>query len=156
MAGPKNTFLTKERADEAAEVMELDAKRAAKLGDLTKQKRDEIRKNKPEATYVTTLGKGTLGEMNIPGYGDTGGAYFPYNNKDLDKDLIAAKAEKTAQKSGATSQDAAKASRAAVKNYESAQENQKEYGMKKGGKVSSASRRADGIAMRGKTRGKIY
>jgi hypothetical protein len=29
------------------------------------------------------------------------------------------------------------------------------YGMKKGGKVSSASARADGIAQRGKTRGKI-
>ena len=28
--------------------------------------------------------------------------------------------------------------------------------MKKGGKVSSASSRADGIAQRGKTRGKIY
>ena len=28
-------------------------------------------------------------------------------------------------------------------------------GMKKGGKVSSASKRADGIAQRGKTRGKI-
>jgi hypothetical protein len=28
-------------------------------------------------------------------------------------------------------------------------------GMKKGGKVSSASKRADGVAMRGKTRGKI-
>lgn len=30
------------------------------------------------------------------------------------------------------------------------------YGMKKGGKVSSASSRADGIAQRGKTRGKLY
>jgi hypothetical protein len=29
-------------------------------------------------------------------------------------------------------------------------------GMKKGGKVSSASARADGCAMRGKTRGKMY
>jgi len=29
------------------------------------------------------------------------------------------------------------------------------YGMKKGGKVSSASSRADGIAQRGKTRGKL-
>ena len=29
-------------------------------------------------------------------------------------------------------------------------------GMKSGGKVSSASKRADGIAMRGKTRGKMY
>jgi len=29
-------------------------------------------------------------------------------------------------------------------------------GMKKGGSVSSASKRADGVAKRGKTRGKIY
>ena len=29
-------------------------------------------------------------------------------------------------------------------------------GMKKGGKVASASKRADGIAQRGKTRGKMY
>ena len=29
-------------------------------------------------------------------------------------------------------------------------------GLKKGGKVSSASKRADGIAQRGKTRGKMY
>ena len=34
-------------------------------------------------------------------------------------------------------------------------ENQKEHGMKKGGKVSSASSRGDGIAQRGKTRGKM-
>lgn len=32
----------------------------------------------------------------------------------------------------------------------------KASGMKKGGSVGSASRRADGIAQRGKTRGKIY
>jgi hypothetical protein len=36
-----------------------------------------------------------------------------------------------------------------------AAENTKQYGMKKGGKVSSASSRADGIAQRGKTRGKM-
>lgn len=35
-------------------------------------------------------------------------------------------------------------------------QNRKEYGMKKGGSVSSASKRADGIAMRGKTKGRIY
>jgi hypothetical protein len=29
------------------------------------------------------------------------------------------------------------------------------YGMKKGGMVSSASKRADGIAIKGKTRGKM-
>ena len=38
-------------------------------------------------------------------------------------------------------------------NDAAARENQKKYGMKKGGKVSSASSRADGIAKRGKTRG---
>jgi hypothetical protein len=37
-------------------------------------------------------------------------------------------------------------------NYKAAMENQKQYGMKKGGKVKSASARADGIAIRGKTR----
>jgi formiminotetrahydrofolate cyclodeaminase len=33
--------------------------------------------------------------------------------------------------------------------------NQMKYGMKSGGKVKSASARADGIAQRGKTRGKM-
>jgi hypothetical protein len=41
-------------------------------------------------------------------------------------------------------------------NDKAALENRKEYGMKKGGSVSSASSRGDGIAMRGKTKGKIY
>jgi hypothetical protein len=40
-------------------------------------------------------------------------------------------------------------------NKERAIENQKEYGMKKGGKVFSASTRADGIAQRGKTKGRM-
>lgn len=35
------------------------------------------------------------------------------------------------------------------------QQAQAEVGMKKGGKVSSASKRADGCAVRGKTRGKM-
>ena len=35
------------------------------------------------------------------------------------------------------------------------QQAQMEAGMKKGGKVSSASKRADGIAVKGKTRGRI-
>jgi hypothetical protein len=38
---------------------------------------------------------------------------------------------------------------------ESAEENKKQYGMKKGGSVSSASSRGDGIAQRGKTRGRL-
>ena len=36
-----------------------------------------------------------------------------------------------------------------------ARENMKKYGMKKGGKVSSASSRADGIAQKGKTKGRM-
>jgi hypothetical protein len=35
------------------------------------------------------------------------------------------------------------------------EENKAKMGMKKGGKVSSASKRADGIATKGKTRGKM-
>jgi hypothetical protein len=38
----------------------------------------------------------------------------------------------------------------------SVRKNQTQYGMKKGGSVSSASSRGDGIAQRGKTRGRIY
>jgi hypothetical protein len=34
--------------------------------------------------------------------------------------------------------------------------NMSTFGFKKGGSVSSASKRADGCAMRGKTRGKMY
>lgn len=34
-------------------------------------------------------------------------------------------------------------------------ENQKKYGMKKGGSIKSASSRADGIAQRGKTKGRM-
>jgi len=35
------------------------------------------------------------------------------------------------------------------------EENKKKMGMKKGGSVSSASKRADGIATKGKTRGRM-
>jgi hypothetical protein len=38
---------------------------------------------------------------------------------------------------------------------ERAIENQKQYGMKKGGKVYSASTRADGCCQRGKTKGRM-
>jgi hypothetical protein len=39
---------------------------------------------------------------------------------------------------------------------EQGQKRKVESGYKKGGSVSSASKRADGIAQRGKTRGKVY
>ena len=40
--------------------------------------------------------------------------------------------------------------------YQAARQKQRPEYMAKGGKTSSASKRADGIAQRGKTRGKIY
>lgn len=43
-----------------------------------------------------------------------------------------------------------------VKKAEFEMEEMETYTAKKGGKVGSASKRADGIAMRGKTRGKMY
>jgi hypothetical protein len=44
----------------------------------------------------------------------------------------------------------------AAKMAKEKRERDSEAGMKKGGSVSSASKRADGIAQRGKTRGKVY
>lgn len=49
----------------------------------------------------------------------------------------------------------AKAMQESRESRAAARENMKKYGMKKGGAVRSASSRADGIAQRGKTRGKI-
>ncbi len=43
----------------------------------------------------------------------------------------------------------------ALKSQIEAQKENQSKGMKKGGKVSSASKRADGCAQRGKTRGKM-
>lgn len=47
----------------------------------------------------------------------------------------------------------AKEAMGAYEAEKSAVGNMKQYGMKKGGKVNSASKRADGVAQRGKTRG---
>jgi len=52
-------------------------------------------------------------------------------------------------------EDRAKKFKEARESRAAARENMKKYGMKKGGAVRSASSRADGIAQRGKTRGKI-
>jgi hypothetical protein len=59
-------------------------------------------------------------------------------------------------------QDAAAAAKSAADQEAKSQQDQslamyrKEHGFKKGGKVKSASARGDGIAQRGKTRGKMY
>lgn len=51
-------------------------------------------------------------------------------------------------------QDMAKKMREAYENFQKSPEADT-IGMKKGGSVSSASKRADGIAIKGKTRGKM-
>jgi hypothetical protein len=48
-----------------------------------------------------------------------------------------------------------KEAEAAANNVAPTQETAPAQGMKKGGKVSSASKRADGIAIKGKTKGKM-
>ena len=56
---------------------------------------------------------------------------------------------------GEVDEEAMKAGRQEAKET-AAEERREARGMKKGGKVGSASKRADGIAQRGKTRGKMY
>lgn len=79
--------------------------------------------------YGAATGEGMMGEMLNP-----------------DKAAKIAQEEQARQMAAA---DQANADRQAKISAESG-------GMKKGGKVKSASSRADGCAMRGKTRGKIY
>ena len=142
----ENTFLSKKRVDDADDAMYLEAKRATRKGDLTNKINREIRDNLPERGIRPAL------SGRNPYFGSSG-----YLIEPQDEALIRAKAESNMQKYGFDKEDpTARAAEKAVQNYKDAKENRKQYGMKKGGKVSSASSRADGIAQRGKTRGKIY
>jgi hypothetical protein len=145
MAIPKNTFLTKKRLDDAKESLNLQAKREARKGDLTGNINNEIRKNLPERGLRPALAGRD--------------PYYGYSGFDLpepkDEALVRAKAESNLQRYGFDKDDpAARSAEKAVQNLRDAKENQKMYGMKKGGKVSSASSRADGIAQKGKTKGR--
>lgn len=145
MGIPKNTFLTKKRLDDAEESIDLEAKREARKGDLTKKINREIQSNLPERGIRPAL------SGRDPYYGYSGDLPEP-----KDEALVRAKAESNLQRYGFDKEDpSARAAEKAVQNLRDAKENQKLYGMKKGGKVSSASARADGIAQRGKTKGRI-
>lgn len=144
MAIPKNTFLTKKRLDDAAEAMDLEAKRELGKGDLTKKINREIQSNLPERGIRPAL------SGRDPYYGYSGDLPEP-----KDEALVRAKAESNLQRYGFDKYDpSARGAERAVQNLRDAKENQKLYGMKKGGKVSSASSRADGIAQKGKTKGR--
>jgi hypothetical protein len=142
MGIPKNTFLTKKRLDDAEETLNLEAKREARKGDLTNKINREIQSNLPERGIRPAL------SGRDPYYGYSG--YLP---EPQDEMLARAKAEKNIQAWGEDKNDpGARAADRVVQNLKNAKENQKLYGMKKGGKVRTASQRADGIAIRGKTR----
>ena len=144
MAG-KNTYLSKERQEAADEAYYTGMKRAQGKGDLTKKIKQDIEENLPERGLRPYLAQ------RDPTFGLSG-----YRNEPLDEALVRAKAESNMQKYGfdKTDPDAEAATRV-VQNLKDAKENRKEYGMKKGGKVSSASSRGDGIAQRGKTKGRM-
>ena len=142
MGIPKNTFLTKKRLDDAKETLNLEAKREARKGDLTGKINREINDSLPERGLRPALAG------RDPYYGYSGDLPEP-----KDEALVRAKAEANLQRYGFDKEDpSARAAERAVQNLRDAKENQKEYGMKKGGKVRTASQRADGCAIRGKTR----
>lgn len=71
--------------------------------------------------------------------------------------MIARQAQKEAEEKERRKKAAAEAERAiTVSKQKTDSDTESSSPMKKGGKVGSASKRADGIAKRGKTRGKMY
>ena len=95
---------------------------------------------------------GLLVGSGAAGYAD----YKSTKNRQQEEREAAAAAE---MKRGKTSEDRAREAAAEEsmqrKVNKAAEDASKDMGFKKGGKVSSASKRADGIAMKGKTRGTI-
>ena len=180
MANPKNTFLTKDRQEKADDAMKV--QRMRERDSINKDRKSNINKSKPGAPYYQPFDNAALGistddpdeaVARAKGQGkyvrdnSTAGSRFQE-----DEGVLAptARMAKMLMK-GSSVKDATdmnnilgdkelmketrKAGQDAVKSYRGARENQKEYGMKKGGKVSSASSRGDGIATKGKTRGRI-
>jgi hypothetical protein len=70
--------------------------------------------------------------------------------------MRARQVEREKAESAAAAANAAKEEEAKAKQEQDLMSYKKQNGFKKGGSVKSASSRADGCAMRGKTRGKIY
>ena len=190
MGIPKNTFLTKDALEKADASMA--AQRMRERDSINKDRKNAINKNKPGAPYYQPYDNAALGistdnpdeaVARAKGQGkyvrdnSTAGSRFQE-----DEGVFAPTARMANMlMKGSSVKDATdmnnilgdkelmkgtrKAGQDAVTSYKGAMENQKEYGMKKGGKtkayakggtVSSASKRADGCAQRGKTKGNIY
>jgi len=170
MANPKNTFLTKERQEKADDAMKV--QRMRERDSISKGRTRDIKLSKPGAPYYRDDSSDTPDEAVVRAKGQ--GKYMsdevgPLASK-LDEGVLAPAARTLknvmAGKRGEevlkdidgdayykrrTKEEGDKA----VSSYRGAKENQKEYGMKKGGKVSSASSRADGCAVKGKTKGRM-
>jgi len=182
MGIPKNTFLTKDRQEEAEDAMK--AQRMRERGSINKGRMQDIEKSKPGAPYYQSNPADTLDEAVARAKGQ--GKYVQSNGTagsrfQQDEGMLAPTARMADMlMKGSSVKDATdmnnilgdkglmegsrRAGRDAVRSYQGAMENQKEYGMKKGGKaksyakggtVSSASKRADGCAQRGKTKGRM-
>lgn len=182
MGIPKNTFLTKNKQDEADDAMK--AQRMRERDSIAKGRTRDIESSKPGAPYYQSNSFDTPDEAVARAKGQ--GKYVQSNSTagsrfQQDEGMLAPTARMTDMlMKGSSVKDATdmnnilgdkglmegsrRAGRDAVRSYQGAMENQKEYGMKKGGKVkkmasggkvSSASSRADGCAQRGKTRGRM-
>ena len=179
MGIPKNTFLTKNKQDEADDAMK--AQRMRELGSIAKGRTRDIESSKPGAPYYQSNSFDTPDEAVARAKGQ--GKYMTGEVGSLSAkrdEGVLAPAARTLENvmAGKRGEDATKGiygdpyymgrireeGNKAVSNYRGAMENQKEYGMKKGGKVkkmasggkvSSASSRADGCAQRGKTKGRM-
>ena len=186
---PKNTFLTKDALEKASSSMT--AQRMRERDSINKDRKNAINKNKPGAPYYQPYDNAALGistdnpdeaVARAKGQGkyvrdnSTAGSRFQE-----DEGVFAPTARMANMlMKGSSVKDATdmnnilgdkelmkgtrKAGQDAVTSYKGAMENQKEYGMKKGGKVkkmasggkvSSASSRGDGCAQRGKTKGRM-
>jgi len=169
MGIPKNTFLTKDRLDDAESSLKAEAMRER---DSVNARRNRLTETgKPGSPYYQPEDTDTQDEKPVRAVAQ--GKYVKANSYgarwNQDEGFLAPTARMADMlmkgKSLKESTDmnnilgdrklregAKQAGKEAIENYRSAKENQKEYGMKKGGKVKSASARADGCCVRGKTR----
>lgn len=141
--GPKNTFLTKERLDKAQDSMrryrEAQQKKQRGVSDIQydpmgnpiMKKGGKVKKYADGGTTTTKpeAAKPEPKKDNMPEWAKN-------ERENAERDRRVKKEGEGAEKE--------------------VKKNMSTFGFKKGGSVSSASKRADGCAIRGKTRGKVY
>jgi hypothetical protein len=164
------TFLTKDRQEKADNSMK--AQRMRERDSIAKGRIRDIESSKPGAPYYRADSSDTPDEAVVRAKGQgkyMAGEVGPLASKQDEGVLAPAARTLKNVMGGKRGEEATKDTDGdpyykrrtreegdkAVSSYRGAKENQKEYGMKKGGKVSSASARGDGCAQRGKTKGRM-